>query len=463
MCLKIVAKNHQAISCDSCEKWTHRQCTKTISKTTYQKLSQITFFTWFCRNCRQAETPLPKLNEPLKLEPKDLPFHFSTVKKGKNELLIIHLNCRSMLNKEEEIFDIINLMNPDIICLTETWLDGSVPVKNVPKGYKILRKDRSEEFLQKYRKIKGGGLAIIYRTYINIVPKPKLSPKDEEIFWVQVQTNNSFLLGVIYRPEYSQLLQANEDGESTLEENLRKASELSNRLVVLGDFNIDMLNPNTKNAKYLNSIFDTYNLTQHIKKVTRIDLNSGKGTLIDHVWTTDEIKVINSGTCQGISDHLGTFVKLNRKNINTKIKPPEKLSRNYKNYDPKKFCVDTAKAISDSKIELLIQDKNLDGATEELIKVITEIASVHAPLNLKKYQTSSTYIPWMTDELSLSIAQKNELLSDYFVSRDPFLKKRFDELKNNITTQKRLLKQKWIEEEIVKAGNDPFKLWKLYN
>ena len=69
----------------------------------------------------------------------------------------------------------------------------------------------------------------------------------------------------------------------------------------------------------------------------------------------------------------------------------------------------------------------------------------------------------MTDELSLSIAQKNELLSDYFVSRDPFLKKRFDELKNNITTQKRLLKQKWIEEEIVKAGNDPFKLWKLYN
>ena len=151
-----------------------------------------------------------------------------------------------MLNKEEEIFDIIRLLNPDIICLTETWLDGSVPIQYVPKGYKILRKDRSEEFLQKYRKIKGGGIAIIYRSYMNIIPKPKLSPKDEEIFWVQVQTNNSFLLGVIYRPEYSVILQENEDGESTLEQNLRKASEISNRLVVLGDFNIDMLNQNKK-------------------------------------------------------------------------------------------------------------------------------------------------------------------------------------------------------------------------
>ena len=462
-CLKNVAKNHQAISCSSCDRWTHRKCTGSINKTKYKKLSQLSTFTWFCNNCRDSETPLPKLDEPLKLNPKNLPIHFSIVKKGKNELLIIHINCRSMINKEEEIFDIINLLNPDIICLSETWLDGSVPIKYVPKGYKILRKDRSEEFLQKYRKIKGGGLAIIYRSYLNIIPKPKITPIDEEIFWVQVQTKNNFLLGVIYRPEYSLLLQENEDGESALEKNIRKASEISNRIVILGDFNIDLLNKSHKNTKYLYSILNSYNLTQHIKNVTRIDMNTGKGTLIDHVWTSSEMKVIKSGTCQGISDHLGIFIKLDRTNINAKIKPPEKISRNYKNYDPQKFSEDTAKAIANSKIEKLIEEKNLDAATEELISVISETASIHAPLNLKKYQNSSTYIPWMTDELSLKIAQKNELLYDYFVSRDPILKARFDDLKNKITTEKRNIKQKWIEEEIKKAGNDPFKLWKLYN
>ena len=135
-------------------------------------------------------------------------------------------------------------------------------------------------------------------------------------------------------------------------------------------------------------------------------MNTGKGTLIDHVWTSSEMKVIKSGTCQGISDHLGIFIKLDRTNINAKIKPPEKISRNYKNYDPQKFSEDTAKAIANSKIEKLIEEKNLDAATEELISVISETASIHAPLNLKKYQNSSTYIPWMTDELSLKIAQK---------------------------------------------------------
>ena len=332
-----------------------------------------------------------------------------------------------------------------------------------PKGYKILRKDRSEDFLQKYRKLKGGGLAIIYRTYLNISPKSSLSEKDEEIFWLQVNTNNSFLLGIFYRPEYSLLLQENEHGESILEKNLQKASEISNRIVIVGDFNIDMLNKKQNSTKELCTICDTYNLSQQIQKVTRIDLNTGKGTLIDHIWTTPSIKILSSGTCQGISDHLGTFIKLNKSNINAKSKPPVKLKRNYKKYDPQKFCNDTAKALSESQIEKLLEEKNLDQATEELITVITDTAQIHAPFYINKNQKSTTFIPWMTEELAKEVTQKNELLYDYFVSRDPVLKDRFNELKNQITKEKRSLKQKWIEEEIKKAGNDPFKLWKLYN
>ena len=91
MCLKTVGENHQAISCNSCDRWTHRKCTATITKNKYKKLSKINF-NWFCNNCRETEIPLPKLSEPLKLDPKNLPVPFSIVKKGKNELLIIHLN-----------------------------------------------------------------------------------------------------------------------------------------------------------------------------------------------------------------------------------------------------------------------------------------------------------------------------------------------------------------------------------
>ena len=62
---------------------------------------------------------------------------------------------------------IINELVPDIICLTETWMDDSV-TKNayIPEGYKIIRKDRSESYKQKYGRNKGGGIAILYKENI---------------------------------------------------------------------------------------------------------------------------------------------------------------------------------------------------------------------------------------------------------------------------------------------------------
>ena len=463
MCLKNVTETQQSVSCSNCERWTHRKCTNTISKSKYKKLCQVLSFNWYCNNCRETETPLPKITEPLKLDSNNLPCKFSIVKKGKNELLVIHINCRSMKNKEEELFEIITQLNPDIICLSETWLDGSTPTQYVPNGYKILRKDRSEEFLQKYRKIKGGGLAIIYRSYINLTLKPTLTVKDEEILWVHVKTNNSFLLGLFYRPDYSMILQENEEGESPLEQNIRQASELSNRIVIVGDFNIDLKNPKNRNTKDLITICDTYSLSQQIKKDTRVDLNTEKGTLIDHIWTSPEMKAKTSGTFLGVSDHLGTYVKFNKNNLNSKMKVPAKITRSYKTYDPVKFCKDTEIALKESKIENFIQEKNLDMATEELVNVISATANIHAPLSLRQNNHSTNFIPWMTEDLSKAITHKNELLYDYFISRDPLLKKSFDDEKNKITKEKRLLKQKWIQSEIAKAGNDPYKLWKLYN
>ena len=462
ICLKTVGESNEAISCSSCDRWTHRKCT-TIKKGKYKKLSQLFTFTWYCKNCQSDEIQNTDILDPKKIDPKNLPDKISIVKKGKNELLVIHLNCRSVVNKEEELWDLINLLSPDIICLTETWLDPSTPVFNVPPGYKLIRKDRSEEFQQKYRITNGGGVAIIYRSYLNIIPKSNLSEKDEEILWAHVQTKNSFLLGVVYRTNYSLSLEEDENGESIMERNIRKATEISNRIVIAGDFNTDVLNPVDKATKDLVKIYEEYSLTQQIKKVTRIDTRTGKASLIDHIWTSPEIKVLSSGTSQGISDHFGTYIKINRLNVNQETKPPLKLFRNYKHYDPHAFDQDIQKELAKSKIESFINEENLDAATEELIKIIADTASNHAPLTLRKTVQSSTYIPWMTKELASEIQIKNELLNDFFVTRDDFLKDQLKDLKNKITSLKFKLKKEWISEQLIKAGNDPLKLWQLYN
>ena len=94
--------------------------------------------------------------------------------KTKNELLIIHLNCRSIVRKEEELQNIIEMLDPDIICLSETWLDISVPSNShIPENYKMIRKDRTENFQQKYKKKNGGGVAILYKSKLNLNIKKK--------------------------------------------------------------------------------------------------------------------------------------------------------------------------------------------------------------------------------------------------------------------------------------------------
>jgi exonuclease III len=70
---------------------------------------------------------------------------------------ILHNNIRSICNKFEFKL-VINELKPDIICLTETWLDNTVTDTEVElNGYKLYRKDRN--ITNKC----GGGLAI----YVN--------------------------------------------------------------------------------------------------------------------------------------------------------------------------------------------------------------------------------------------------------------------------------------------------------
>ena len=48
-----------------------------------------------------------------------------------------------LLNKLPQLLEFVNSENPDIVCVTETWLSDNVPDEQycIP-GYKLFRKDR---------------------------------------------------------------------------------------------------------------------------------------------------------------------------------------------------------------------------------------------------------------------------------------------------------------------------------
>ena len=434
-CHKVVAKNHQALSCDECERWTHRSCSY-IDVKKYRCLKNYSSFPWACKNCKPSTKNHGDICE-IYLDANEMPQNFEHFKQKTCDLLIIHLNCRSVIYKEEELAKILIETGADIICLTETWFDQSVPMQaNVPNGYKIIRKDRTDEFKKKYGKNKdgkGGGVAVMYKKNLNILVRNDLSDPIEDFLWVQVRSSISFLLGVLYRPDYSNFFKEN----SQFEDHLQKVLEKSKNVIITGDFNIDILQDNCKNTKNLNDCLHTYGFRQHIKKPTRICPVTFRKSLLDHFWSVNEqIKIKDSGTFVGVSDHFGTFLQLNLKK--PKIQKKKIKFRSFKKYESEKFNLDLQLALDASDLNLHIKNKDVNQATNLLIKTIAKVANIHAPLVEKQVSDQKLEPPWFSPELKDAIQNKNELLTDFFQTRNLSLKLKVKiECKKNCSFEKR--------------------------
>ena len=78
-----------------------------------------------------------------------------------SNLSVLYFNARSIKNKLEEFHARVYLENPDIIAITESWLDDSFNAGEVfPSEYSVFRNDRNTH---------GGGVALGIKCYLNPV------------------------------------------------------------------------------------------------------------------------------------------------------------------------------------------------------------------------------------------------------------------------------------------------------
>ena len=456
--LKIGVKQ-KAISCDQCLRWTHLKCSDMAPKT--YKLHANNEFYWTCNTCRQSEDIIEGKADLNNLKEEQMPTANSDFLQDlAKDFLILHYNCRSMVNKVVEILHILMKLQPSILCLTETWLDSTSPLTAyVPEGYKIIRRDRSDQYKQKYGKNNGGGIAIIYKENIP-VKELNIESDTDETLWVQVKAKTNFILGTIYRASYTDLLNEKENG-STLEAQLTEASYKNNNLIVVGDFNCDTeAEDQDKNTKMLNEIFTCQSMEQLISKPTRINLDSKKATTIDHVWTDPMKKLIReSGTIEGISDHIGVYIKANTTKLKTK--PEISRFRSYKNYQPGNFNEDLKKALSCPNLKSLITNEKVDEATELWVKIFVATAEKHAPIKEMKKSVQRKYIPWFTNELESLIVEKQKRLQIYRLYGLHSDIKLVKILTNKISHLKRKRKKAYYSGKIKQYEGEPRKMWKV--
>ena len=417
-------------------------------------------FPWVCNTCRSPEDIEPT-TDIKKLKPDETPISNDELIQCNDEFLVLHYNCQSILNKVEELNIICIKLKPKIICLTETWLDDSTTqTANIPDGYKILRCDRTDTYKQKYGKTGGGGTAILYSEDIKI-RKLDINTENQETQWIEVKANQIFTLGVVYRAEYSDLLDEKEEGIS-LERQLYDVSIRSKRIITIGDFNCDLSEEvKDETTNRLEQMFERFSMKQLIMKPTRIS-KSNRTTIIDHVWTdTETLPVKESGTIEGIglSDHTGLYVKLN---MTTEKPEPEKVRyRNYRNYNVESFNAELEQKLTKSDFNKLIDGEELNKAMDTFTKTLKETAQKHAPMVEKVKKHKKENVPWFETELEMKIEEKTKKLQLYRLYGNKQDLKLANTIGNEITHLKRKLKRKYYKQKIEEYEGDSKKMWKI--
>ena len=389
-------------------------------------------------------------NTKIKSKPKSL--------KNKSKLSIHYLNCRSGVNKEEEIFNYIEENDPDVLTMVETWMDESVSKNShEPPGYQIIRLDRSEIFKETYGKPgHGGGIAVLYKKNLQVDKIELIKNEYEEILWLKIKGKKPLLLGTVYITDYCNMLN-DKSGESKLERHLIEAVSKNCEICLLGDFNKDLLKKDK--SKKLKTLFKNYKLNQLITEATRINQGTKKGSLIDHIWTNSE-NVLESGTTTGLSDHKGTFVVINKEKTKN---PVRKIRiRNFKKFNKENFDKDLKTNLEESNFETQISDENVNLATETLVDIIKTTLNKYAPIIEINANEKKQYMPWYNEELKNKIKTRKEMVADSYIHKKSY-KNVIKEQTNIINSLKKFLKTKFVKEELEKAGKDEKELWRLIN
>lgn len=191
-------------------------------------------------------------------------------------LKIASLNVRSLYPKAGQIECILQDESIDVLNCNESWLSPRITNNCLQvENYMIYRWDR----LQRNR---GGGICLYIHKNLKVdaqmYEQCNKSDNTIEVFVLNVQQKYTKPIVIIsvYRPP-----QGNQtDFVNALREVLKTVMG-GNKVIMMGDFNIDYNMKNCKAVRNLKQLENEFNFQQQITEPTRVSINSA--TLIDHM------------------------------------------------------------------------------------------------------------------------------------------------------------------------------------
>jgi hypothetical protein len=266
------------------------------------------------------------------------------------------------LDKPELIQKYILDKQADIFLLTETWLSPDSPssVLNqlTPPGYAIQHVARPSG--------RGGGIAAIFRSSFSVsIIKTHVFSSFEHLFLRLTCSCKTYLFLTLYRPPSL----SKSDFMSDFAVLLEDLASSPSALIVMGDFNLYLDQPDDHYTSAFSSLLDTFDFKQHITTPTH-----SAGHILDLLITQSTTPISEFGTTElFLSDHSTVFCQLPVP-LYTRPSRLIKTIRKYSAICPETFSSDILSSVLHSD-----PSETLSVFTDQFHTVLSTLIDKHAP------------------------------------------------------------------------------------
>ena len=495
-----------SIFCDSCSKWEHISCSK-IKLSQFNRLGKSSD-AYYCSSCISDTLPFSRVakmesesstlsrnrkkilhptescslciecNDECDVCDKSCPdlyrvcdsclkcdylesAELNSILKKRNvkQLAFLHLNASSLV-LEKNYDNICNLVNsfenkPEIICISETRMNTKTNVNNFKlSGYgpPIFNVSTTQ----------AGGTCIYVREECTYKPRNDLDfniPGEAEVSFIEIEASTKVckntIIGCVYRHPH--------ENHDIFSDNLINSVEKVNKncnVILMGDFNVDILCHNNDHTKQYKNMLLSLGLRNTINKATRITPTCESS--LDHLHTNINLSKVKSGILQSdISDHFPIYGIV----ANMDMAKKHACTQYTRRFFSVSKIPNLIEAVQSNLIDVIFDDNvhpnvKLERLVGVLQKSIDKIFP-HTQLSRKKQKQFKN--PWVTPLIVNSTQKCKTLFRTYLKKKDVPSHEKYKSYRNILNRLIENAKDMHDENEFKKVDNDIKKTWKLIN
>ena len=322
--------------------------------------------------------------------------------------------------------------NPDIILLTETWLNSeknSITADIKDYGYVLYHKIR-----KKREKDRGGGVGSMVRSEIKCKPIPSKEYHSFEccVTRVPLKSNKYLLLIVVYRLQFVPVAEFLDEFNELLE----VFTVLHEDFVIAGDVNIHVETEESSAGKF-NKLIEDYDLKQHVVGPTHI-----KGHTIDVVITPNKDTYVTELIVRQIEPHHHFLIEFNISASADSCSTKLITYRDTKNIDSSAFKEELTVKLQGRKETMDMAEK-----MSEYNSIVSEMLDKYAPIKRKEIKIIPA-APWFDSEYRSLRRQRRKAERKYRKTKLEVDRQMYVELRKSTIEVAKEKKKSFVSEKI---------------